>query len=44
MKTTQGSKIVRPIFIGMWTPKILLSLKERPYRHGQLRRRLGSVS
>ena len=26
------------------TPKTLLSLKERPYRHGQLRRHLGSVS
>jgi DNA-binding HxlR family transcriptional regulator len=33
-----------PIFIGRWTPKILFSLKERPYRHGQLRRHLGSVS
>ncbi len=32
------------IFIGRWTPKILFSLKERPYRHGQLRRQLGSVS
>lgn len=32
------------IFIGRWTPKILFSLRERPYRHGQLRRELGSVS
>jgi DNA-binding HxlR family transcriptional regulator len=32
------------IFIGRWTPRILFSLKERPYRHGELRRRLGSVS
>jgi DNA-binding HxlR family transcriptional regulator len=32
------------IFIGRWTPKILFSLRDRPYRHGQLRRRLGSVS
>jgi len=32
------------IFIGRWTPKILFSLKERPYRHGQLRRQLGSIS
>ena len=32
------------IFIGRWTPKILFSLKESPYRHGQLRRQLGSVS
>ena len=41
--TLQEAK-VRPIFIGKWTPKILLSLKERPYRHGQLRRHLGKVS
>jgi DNA-binding HxlR family transcriptional regulator len=32
------------LFIGRWTPKILFSLKERPYRHGQLRRQLGSIS
>jgi DNA-binding HxlR family transcriptional regulator len=32
------------IFIGRWTPKVLFSLGERPYRHGQWRRRLGSVS
>lgn len=44
MKSRQGSKMVTPIFIGRWTPKVLFSLKERPYRHGQLRRRLGSVS
>jgi DNA-binding HxlR family transcriptional regulator len=44
MKTVQGSKIVPPIFIGRWTPKVLFSLKERPYRHGQLRRHLGRVS
>ena len=33
-----------PIFIGRWTPKILFSLKERPHRHGELRRHVGSVS
>jgi DNA-binding HxlR family transcriptional regulator len=32
------------IFIGRWTPKILFSLRDRPYRHGQLRRQLGRVS
>jgi DNA-binding HxlR family transcriptional regulator len=32
------------IFIGRWTPKILFSLSDRPYRHGQLRRQLGTVS
>ena len=32
------------VFIGRWTPKILFSLRDGPYRHGQLRRQLGSVS
>jgi DNA-binding HxlR family transcriptional regulator len=44
MRTARGSKTVRPIFIGRWTPKILISLKVGPYRHGQLRRHLRSVS
>jgi DNA-binding HxlR family transcriptional regulator len=42
--TMQKLKTFPPIFIGRWTPKILFSLKGRPYRHGQLRRELGSVS
>ncbi len=44
MKTMQESKTVTPIFIGRWTPRVLFSLKKKPYRHGQLRRHLGSVS
>jgi len=44
MYTTQESKVASSIFIGRWTPKVLFSLEERPHRHGQLRRRLGSVS
>jgi DNA-binding HxlR family transcriptional regulator len=44
MKVAQESKMARPIFIGRWTPKILFSLNERPYRHGQLRRRVGTIS
>ncbi len=44
MKATQGSNSSPPIFIGRWTPKILFSLKEKPHRHGELRRHLGSVS
>lgn len=44
MELTQRSKTGSVIFIGRWTPKILFSLRERPYRHGQLRRRIGSVS
>jgi DNA-binding HxlR family transcriptional regulator len=39
-----GSKAPAPIFIGRWTPKILFSLKERPHRHGELRRHIGNVS
>lgn len=44
MKAVQGSRMVPAIFIGRWTPEILFSLNHRPYRHGQLRRRLGRVS
>jgi DNA-binding HxlR family transcriptional regulator len=44
MNTMQQSRVAAPLFIGRWTPRILFSLKERPYRHGQLRRHLGSVS
>jgi len=33
-----------PIFIGRWTPKVLFSLKEGPYRHVELRRNVGDVS
>jgi DNA-binding HxlR family transcriptional regulator len=44
MNTTQTSRISSSIFIGRWTPKILFSLRDRPYRHGQLRRELGRVS
>jgi DNA-binding HxlR family transcriptional regulator len=44
MKKMQGSKTAAPIFIGRWTPKVLFSLKERPHRHGELRRHLGGVS
>jgi len=44
MRATEGSNRIRPIYIGRWTSKVLFSLKQKPYRHGQLRRRLGSVS
>ena len=44
MKTEQGSKTAPSIYIGRWTPKVLFSLKEKPYRHGQLRRHIGIVS
>ena len=43
MNTIQESKMI-PIFIGRWTPKILFSLQEKPYRHGELRRHLRGVS
>jgi len=44
MKQMQESKTPNSIFIGRWTPKILFSLKRRPYRHGELRRQFASVS
>jgi DNA-binding HxlR family transcriptional regulator len=44
MKTTEGPTTRSPIFIGRWTPKILFSLTERPHRHAELRRQVGSVS
>jgi DNA-binding HxlR family transcriptional regulator len=44
MKKMEEAKMVSPIFIGTWTPKILFSLKKRPHRHGELRRHVGSVS
>lgn len=43
MNMVQESRMASSIFIGRWTPKILFSLRNRPYRHGQLRRQLGSV-
>ena len=44
MKTLPESNIGSALFIGRWSPKILFSLRERPHRHGELRRQLGSVS
>ena len=38
------SRVVSPIFVGKWTTEILFSLHERPHRHGQLQRRLRSIS
>ena len=32
------------LFIGKWTVRVLFLLKEQPYRHAQLRRRLGAIS
>src|SRR5215831_1557224 len=34
MMTRQEPKTATPIFIGRWAPKILFSLKEKPYRRG----------
>lgn len=44
MKTKPRSRTPEPIFIGRWTPRILFALYERPHRHGELRRHLGSAS
>jgi DNA-binding HxlR family transcriptional regulator len=37
-------KVGSTIYIGKWTVSVLSSLGEKPYRHGELRRHLGSVS
>jgi DNA-binding HxlR family transcriptional regulator len=37
-------RVTHTLFIGKWTVKILFMLAERPYRHAQLRRRLGTIS
>ena len=39
-----GSQKLPTFFIGKWTIEILSLLKERSYRHGQLRHRLGRIS
>src|SRR4029077_14727433 len=44
MKAVQSSRMVPAIFMGRGTTKVFFSLKEKPYRHGQLRRHVGSVS
>jgi len=38
------AEAVPTLFIGKWTVKVLYLLKEGPHRHGELRRRLGTVS
>lgn len=37
-------RVTPTLFIGKWTVRILFLLKERPYHHGELRRRLGAIS
>ena len=37
-------RIAPSLFIGKWTVEILFMLEDRPYRHAQLRRRLGVIS
>ncbi len=44
MKNNNQPNVHAAIFIGKWTPRILFSLKEKPHRHGELRRNLGSIS
>lgn len=43
-KPDPESKLVSTIFIGKWTVKILSLLREKPRRHGELKRSLGNVS
>lgn len=42
--STAPTKVASTIYIGKWSVSILSSLREKPYRHGELRRRLGRVS
>ena len=44
MQSAPTAKAVSTIYIGKWTVSILSYLRERPHRHGELRRRLGRVS
>src|SRR5437660_12759397 len=44
MSTTPGARMSPSTFIGRLAPKVWFCLKERPYRHGQLRRQLGTIS
>jgi DNA-binding HxlR family transcriptional regulator len=37
-------RVTPSLFIGKWTVKVLFLLEDRPYRHAQLRRRLGAIS
>jgi DNA-binding HxlR family transcriptional regulator len=38
------TKVASTIYIGKWSVSVLSSLREKPHRHGELRRRLGQVS
>jgi len=40
----RASGAMPTVFIGKWTVKIVELLKEKPHRHGELRRRLGGIS
>jgi DNA-binding HxlR family transcriptional regulator len=39
-----GGEAANTLFIGRWTVEIINTLRERPHRHGELRRRLRSIS
>jgi len=43
-KLDSKSKTLSTIFIGKWTVTVLARLRERPHRHGELRRRVGKIS
>ena len=44
IQSQPSNKLASTIYIGKWTAPILSLLREKPHRHGQLRRRLGSIS
>src|SRR5215831_8429690 len=39
-----AAKAASTIYLGKWSVSILSSLREKPHRHGELRRRLGDIS
>ena len=42
--SASGAKVASTIYLGKWSVSILSSLREKPHRHGELRRCLGDVS
>jgi DNA-binding HxlR family transcriptional regulator len=42
--SASGAKVASTIYLGKWSVSILSSLRDKPHRHGELRRRLGGVS
>jgi len=44
IRSVSRFELVPPVFVGKWTVKIVELLKQRPHRHSELRRGLGTAS